>query len=46
METMNYNRDNKKNSKAGIVGFVLFACVGTVATFYMMANICSYFYGF
>ena len=38
METMNYNRDNKKNSKAGIVGFVLFACVGTVATFYMMAN--------
>ena len=38
METMNYNRDNKKNSKAGIIGFVLFACVGTVATFYMMAN--------
>ena len=38
METMNYNRDNKKNSKAGIVGFVLFACIGTGATFYMMAN--------
>ena len=38
METMNYNRDNKKNSKAGIIGFVLFACVGSVATFYMMAN--------
>lgn len=38
METMNYNRDNKKNSKAGIVGFALFACVGTVATFYMIAN--------
>lgn len=38
METMNYNRDNKKNSKLGIVGFVLFAFVGTAATFYMMAN--------
>lgn len=38
METMNYNRDNKKNSKAGIVSFVLFACMGTAATFYMMAN--------
>ncbi len=38
METMNYNRDNKKNSKSGIVGFILFACVGTFATFYMMAN--------
>lgn len=38
METMNYNRDNKKNSKAGIVGFVLFACVGTAATFYMITN--------
>lgn len=38
METMNYNRDNKKNSKAGIIGFVLFTCVGTAATFYMMAN--------
>ena len=38
METMNYNRDNKKNSKAGIVGFVLFTCVGTAATFYMIAN--------
>ncbi|MBQ8042972.1 MAG: hypothetical protein IJ272_02330 [Clostridia bacterium] len=38
METMNYNRDNKKNSKAGIVGFILFACVGTAATFYMIAN--------
>lgn len=38
METMNYNRDNKKNSKAGIVGFVLFACVGCAASFYMIAN--------
>ena len=38
METMNYNRDNKKNSKAGIVGFVLFACIGTAATFYMISN--------
>lgn len=38
METMNYNRDNKKNSKAGIVCFVLFACVGTLASFYMIAN--------
>lgn len=38
METMNYNRDNKKNSKAGIVGFMLFVCVGTAATFYMIAN--------
>lgn len=38
METMNYNRDNKKNSKAGIIGFVLFACVGTAASFYMIAN--------
>lgn len=38
METMNYNRDNKKNSKTGIISFVLFACVGTIATFYMMAN--------
>lgn len=38
METMNYNRDNKKNSKAGIVGFMLFAVVGTAATFYMIAN--------
>lgn len=38
METMNYNRDNKKNSKAGLVSFVLFACVGTFASFYMIAN--------
>jgi len=38
METMNYNRDNKKNSKAGIIGFILFACVGTAASFYMIAN--------
>ena len=38
METMNYNRDNKKKSKAGIIGFFLFACVGTAATFYMIAN--------
>lgn len=38
METMNYNRDNKKNSKAGIIGFVLFTFVGTAATFYMIAN--------
>lgn len=38
METMNYNRDNKKHSKAGIVGFVLFACVGTAVTFYMISN--------
>jgi len=38
METMNYNRDNKKNSKAGIVGFVLFVCVGFAASFYMIAN--------
>lgn len=38
METMNYNRDNKKHSKAGIIGFMLFACVGTAATFYMIAN--------
>ena len=38
METMNYNRDNKKKSKAGIIGFMLFACVGTAATFYMIAN--------
>lgn len=38
METMNYNRDNKKNSKSGIVAFALFACVGTAATFYMIAN--------
>lgn len=38
METMNYNRDNKKKSKAGIIGFFLFAFVGTAATFYMIAN--------
>jgi len=38
METMNYNRDNKKNSKTGIISFLLFACAGTVATFYMIAN--------
>ena len=38
METMNYNRDNKKNSITGIIGFVLFACVGTAASFYMIAN--------
>lgn len=38
METMNYNRDNKKKSKAGIVAFMLFACVGTAATFYMISN--------
>lgn len=38
METMNYNRDNKKNSKSGIITFVLFACLGTAATFYMIAN--------
>ena len=38
METMNYNRDNKKNSKVGIIGFMLFACIGTAASFYMIAN--------
>lgn len=38
METMNYNRDNKKNSKAGIVGFLMFATIGTAASFYMIAN--------
>ncbi len=38
METMNYNRDNKKNSKAGIISFVMFACIGTAASFYMIAN--------
>ena len=38
METMNYNRDNKKNSKAGILGFVLFTCIGAFASFYMIAN--------
>lgn len=38
MEMMNYNRDNKKKSKKGIAFFVLFTFVGTVATFYMMAN--------
>ena len=38
METMNYNRDNKKNSKAGIICFVTFAVVGTAACFYMINN--------
>ena len=38
METMNYNRDNKKNSKFGIISFLLFTCVGTAAAFYMIAN--------
>jgi len=38
MEMMNYNRDNKKKSKAGIFGFLLFACLGITATFYMIAN--------
>lgn len=38
METMNYNRDSRKKSKAGIIGFFLFAFVGTTATFYMIAN--------
>lgn len=38
METMNYNRDNKKRSKVGLVGFVLFASIGTAATFYMIKN--------
>lgn len=38
METMNYNRDNKKNSKAGIISFMLFAVLGSAASFYMIAN--------
>ena len=38
METMNYNRDNKRNSKTGIVAFTLFCVVGTLASFYMIAN--------
>ena len=38
METMNYNRDNKKNKKAGIIAFVTFSVVGTAACFYMIKN--------
>ena len=38
METMNYNRDNKKSSKLGIISFMLFTCIGTAASFYMIAN--------
>lgn len=38
METMNYNRDNKKNKKLGIVAFMLFTCIGTASTIYLMAN--------
>ena len=38
METMNYNRDNKKNSKAGIIGFMLFTCIGSASVFYMISN--------
>lgn len=38
METMNYNRDNKKSKKAGIVAFMLFTCIGTASTIYLMSN--------
>ena len=38
METMNYNRDNKKNSKVGITAFTIFAVVGTALSFYMIKN--------
>lgn len=38
METMNYNRHSKKNSKAGIIGFMLFACLGGAASAYMIIN--------
>lgn len=38
METMNYNRDNNKNKKTGIIGFMLFICIGTIGTVYLMAN--------
>ena len=38
MELMNYNTDNKKNSKAGIVAFCMFTLIGTFACFYMIAN--------
>lgn len=38
METMNYNRDNKKNSKIGIISFVTFSVVGIIACFYMIKN--------
>lgn len=38
METMNYNRDNKKNKKAGIISFMLFICIGTAGSIYLMAN--------
>lgn len=38
METMNYNRDNNKNKKAGIISFMLFICIGTAGTIYLIAN--------
>ena len=38
METMNYNRDNKNNSKKGIAMFVTFSVIGIVACFYMIKN--------
>ena len=38
METMNYNRDNKKNKKTGIIAFMLFVCIGCVSVIYMIAN--------
>lgn len=38
MEMMNYNKHSRNNSKLGIFGFVLFACIGTSMVFYMIKN--------
>ena len=38
MELMNYERGSRKKSKAGLLGFVIFSCVGTASVFYLMKN--------
>ena len=38
METMNYNRVNKKSSKKGIIFFTMFTVVGTAAVAHLIVN--------